>query len=298
MHFWERLYDSYGAYIKEVYFPILNSQIGTGRPRQPSRHLKQFLESGLFPVSLLVNPVVLPLPVEEIARIISDEIEGYLKKCRLTGVTLANLSLAKILKLRFPDLNLTASALMEISGDQQLVMLGSVFDTIVPSNSIIRDIRSLTSIRTNFSGKIRLMVNESCLSSCVFRTQHFFEMSIPEILYPHSLCNDLLDQKPWLRLTGGWVLPQHLHMFNGLYDEIKLAGRVSLQDPDRYIRVLDSYLFERELSPHEIGGGPASVNYPLSIGDGFYSHTLFCNKICSKCSFCEDYWNLNGPGHG
>ena len=136
------------------------------------------------------------------------------------------------------------------------------------------------------------MVNESCLTSCVLRTQHFYEMSNPDIAYPGSLCKNLLDQKPWLRLTGGWILPQHLFLFNGLYDEIKLSGRVSLQQPDLYFKVFDSFLHEKKLLPNEIGGGPASVNLPVDIGVEFYKYTLECKKNCATCSICADYWNV------
>jgi len=179
---------------------------------------------------------------------------------------------------------------MEIYNEQQLIMLDNVFDTIVPSNRILRDIRSLKKLESAFKGKIRLLVNEACLSACIYRTQHFYEMSNPKIFFPHSLCNNLLEQKPWLRLTGGWVLPQHLYLFDDIYDEIKLAGRVSLQEPERYFEVLDSYINKKQLSAYKIGGGPASIGYPIEITTEFYKYTLYCEKNCGSCSICEDYW--------
>jgi hypothetical protein len=290
MSFWQKLSGLYGYRISEVYFPIMNQTIGTGRPKQPEKHLTEFLESKILPVSVLINPVVLPRPVDDLAKLIIENLEYYLINYNLTGVTLTNLSLAQIIKNRFPALKLTASTLMEIYNEQQLVMLDDVFDSLVPSNRVIRDIRSLKTLRKKFRGKIRIMVNESCLSSCVYRTQHFYEMSNPGITYPESLCNNLLKGKPWLRLTGGWVLPQHLFLFNGLYDEIKLSGRVSFQRPELYLRVLKSYIYETSLSPNEIGGGPASVNIPIDIGTEFYQYTLTCKKNCSSCSVCANYW--------
>lgn len=291
MSFWNKVSDTYGERIREVYFPITDEHIGSGRPKQPEIHLAEFLNSKILPVSVLINPVVLHRPFGEIAEHVIKKIEYYLENYSLVGLTLTNLSLAQSVKRKFPSLKLTASTLMEIYNDQQLVILGDVFDTLVPSTRILRDLDALTRLRIAFKGKIRLMVNEGCLSSCLQRTQHFFEMSNPEISYPESLCSELLAEKPWLRITGSWVLPQHMFLFNGLYDEIKLAGRVALRDPVRYMKVLDSYIHTKSLSPHEIGGGPSSVNVPMDISTDFYSYTLSCRKNCYSCSVCSGYWN-------
>jgi hypothetical protein len=96
----------------------------------------------------------------------------------------------------------------------------SGIDTIVPSTSLTRNPEGLLELKHAFSGRIRLMVNESCLTDCSLRTQHFYEMSNPEITFPKSLCEGILKAKPWLRLTGSWILPQHLDLFSGCYDEV------------------------------------------------------------------------------
>jgi hypothetical protein len=293
MNFWEKLSSMYGDYIKEVYFPINCENIGTGRPKQPDNHLTEFLESRILPVSGLLNPVVLPRPLDEITGRIIDKLEYYLTNYSLTGLTVTNLSLAQSIKNKFPALKLTASTLMEVYNEQQVVMLDEVFDCLVPSTRVLRDLRTLKKLRKAFRGKIRIMVNESCLSSCVFRTQHFYEMSNSEIEFPRSLCSILLEQHSWLRLTGGWVLPQHLFLLDGLYDEIKLAGRVTLRKPDRYFKVFESYIFNKTLYPHEIGGGPAMVTIPVNITTDFYQYTLSCKKNCTICTVCADYWEKN-----
>ncbi len=289
--FWEEISDSFGESIKEVYFPIMDDKIGTGRPKQPDKYLNEFLKSGILPVSVLINPIILSRPVNEISTSICDKIKYYQDNFNLKGITLTSLTLAEIIKTKFPDLNIIASTLMEIQNEEQLIMLGDVFDTLVPSNRVIRNMNTLRTLRRKFKGQIRIMVNESCVSSCVFRTQHFYEMSNPSIIYPESLCHDLLKKHPWLRLTGSWILPQHLDLFEGLYDEIKLSGRISLQQPEHYFRVLGSYIDKQLLLPHEIGGGPASVNIPMNIEREFYKYTLQCKKNCTNCSVCSDYWN-------
>jgi hypothetical protein len=94
-----------------------------------------------------------------------------------------------------------------------------------------------------------------------------------------------------MRLTGGWVLPQHLPLYDGLYDELKLAGRVTLQDPGRYRQVLEAYVHRFPLFPNEIGGGPAAVLESMEIDEEFFAHTLRCGHRCPECQRCRDYYD-------
>jgi hypothetical protein len=107
---------------------------------------------------------------------------------------------------------------------------------------------------------------------------------------PRSLCQDLLSKQPWLSLTGAWILPQHLHLYSGICEEWKLAGRVTLKDPERYLKVLDAYVHRTPLTPDRIGGGPASARLALPIDHEFFEQTINCSHDCHRCSFCRDYY--------
>ncbi len=290
LDFWETLKTRFQPHIKEIYFPFIHEKVGTGRPALPDRHLIPFLESKILPVGLLLNPIILYKPVEEFIKTVFPALENLITKYDIKELTLSNLLLAQAVKKHFPSLTLTASTLMEICCEQQLSVIGDVFSTIVPSGKILRNINQLMILRQAFEGKIRLLVNESCLTNCIFRTQHFYEMSVPEIKFPHSLCARMLSEKPWMRLAGSWILPQHLHFFEGIFDEIKIDGRISLQQPERYFEVLKSYIDQTPLQPHQIGGGPASIYSPVNIESDFYKYTLFCRKNCDSCNVCKDYW--------
>jgi oxygen-independent coproporphyrinogen-3 oxidase len=89
------------------------------------------------------------------------------------------------------------------------------------------------------------------------------------------------------------VLPQHLHLYDGVYDELKLAGRVTLRDPQKYLAVLEAYLHRTPLAPSEIGGGPASVLEPVNISEDFFAQTLQCGHQCHRCTICQEYWQTN-----
>jgi hypothetical protein len=293
LSFWEKIKGKYGFSIKEVYFPLPHYLIGTGRPLQPDKYMHEFLESRLLPVSVLINPIVLPDQLENLFEGISVSIQLLSKQGNLVGATITNFNLAKCLKKEFPFLELTASALMDIFTSRQAMLLNNIFDNLVPSSRIVRNLHALKVLKASFKGKIKLLVNESCLPDCLHRSQHFYEMSRREIQFPQSLCRETLREYPWLVLTGSWILPQHLHFFRGLYDGIKLAGRVSLSTPAHYFKVLESYINKTSLSPDLIGGGPASVTFPIDISESFYKTTLECDKNCLTCDFCRNYYNLH-----
>jgi MoaA/NifB/PqqE/SkfB family radical SAM enzyme/collagenase-like PrtC family protease len=289
--FWERIHDTFGRSIQAVYLPLPNTSVGSARPSQPDIYLQDFLRRSPFALSVLVNPIILPQPIKKIAGLVLNNIKRFQEQCDLKEVTISNLRLAKYIKEKLPAIDVVASTLMDVSKQNQVAMLEDACDTIVPASRILRDIDALKKLRQMFKGRIRLIVNESCLPGCPFRIQHFFEMASDKISFPQSLCTDLLRHTPWLRLTGSWILPQHLHLYEGLYDELKLAGRVTLQDPKDYLRVLDAYIHAQPLMPHEIGGGPASILEPIVIEEEFFKKTLFCKHECHRCNICKNYYH-------
>jgi hypothetical protein len=290
LDFWQKLAERYGPQVRQVYFPLPLDTLGSGRPGQPRQHLAAFLRQAPVERCAVINPITLPDTVRRLAPAIVTELKRLIEENGISSVTLANATLGALLRERFPQLELTASVLMDIREPLQIPMLDGIFDGIVPASSVVRDLPRLKRLRAAFGGKLRLIVNEACLPGCPHRVQHFHEMAhLAES--PRSLCQDLLTRQPWLRLTGAWVLPQHLHLYSGICDEWKLAGRVTLKDPGRYLRVLDAYVNQTPLTPDRIGGGPASVLMALPIDEAFFEHTLNCGRDCHRCSICRDYYH-------
>jgi hypothetical protein len=105
----------------------------------------------------------------------------------------------------------------------------------------------------------------------------------------------MLEEHPWLRLTGAWVLPRHLRYYDGLYDSLKLAGRVTLRKPDRYLSVLEAYVNRGPILPRDIGGGPASPLDELDASDDWFEFVLYCDKRCDTCPVCREYYQQFHP---
>lgn len=287
--FWQRLSADYGAHIREVYFPMPGGITGSGRSAQPGSHLRTFLEQCPLAKSVLLNPVILQHPLAEIVYVILAALQTLADEFGVNSVVVTHPHLPAYIKEALPDYRVTASVLMGIEAPAQVIALQDSVDTIVPASHLCRDLAALQRLRAAFSGEIRLMVNEACLPHCVYRNQHFYEMGYGAHA-PESLCQPLLEREPWLRLTGAWILPQHVHYFAGLYDSLKLAGRVTLQDPVKYMDVLSAYIEGRRCLPRDIGGGPASVLAPLDMPDSLFEHILHCDKQCYTCSICRSYY--------
>ncbi|MCU0643832.1 MAG: hypothetical protein MUC94_06190 [bacterium] len=294
--FWQELADKFDNYIDEVYFPLHLDGVASGRPVQPIQHLDEFLKNAPFQLSILVNPIILSRPVEEISGTIIEKIKELNGEFNIHSVTVANVALAEKIKESIPEIRLTASVLMDIFSPNQLAMINGIFDILVPSSRIVRNLPALSSLKKSFKGSIKIIVNEGCLPNCVFRTQHFYEMGT-KLAYPKSLCNEILEKKPWLSLTGSWILPQHLHFYHAIYDKLKLAGRVTLQNPDYYQEVFDAYIFRKKRFPNKIGGGPASVKMPMPIKDEFFRQILYCNKECYRCTICQEKYEEFRKSH-
>ena len=289
LSFWDELAERFGEHIEEVYFPMPGDIFASGRGRQPDSFLETFLRRAVLPKAALLNPIVLPRPVEEIAPQVLDALERLHGDFGVSSVTVANLALARRIREKRPEFRITASVLMGIARPAQVLMVQDWVDGITPDNSLMRDLDGLRRMRDAFSGELRLLVNEACIPGCPHRTQHFYEMGYADS-FPASLCQQMLAERPWLRLTGAWILPRHLVYYEGLYDSLKLAGRVTLRDRANYLTVLSAYVNRKEILPKDIGGGPASVLEPIDMPDELFEMILHCDKNCHICSICRDYY--------
>jgi len=287
--FWQEISNKFGEQIHSVYLPVPGSLVASGRAPQPDQRVGAFLRESRLKKTVLINPILLNRSAEEMAPGLIQALRQLHDEFGVEHITLANLTLAKMIRKALPEMKIAASTLMGISTPAQVLMAQDVIDTLIPDTRVLRDLKALERLRKAFRGEIRLIVNEACLPGCLYRVQHFYEMAYSEY-YPQSLCRSLLTANPWLRLTGAWVLPQYLKFYDGLYDSLKLSGRVTLQDPRRYQEVLGAYIQRQPLRPVEIGGGPASPLEALEISEAWFEQTLRCTKECTDCKICQNYY--------
>jgi hypothetical protein len=294
LDFWKEIHDRFGELVREVYFPMPESGCATGRSPQPDEFLGAFLRSAPLKKAVLVNPIVLSRPVEAMVPDVLIALRRLRDEFGVQSVTVSNLALARAIKDALPEHFMVASVLMGIVSPLQALMVRDYVDAIAPDTRLVRDLPGLRRLRSAFSKEIRLLVNEACIPGCPFRIQHFYEMGYGEC-YPLSLCDQMLEERPWLRLTGAWILPRHLALYDGLYDCLKLSGRITLQDPERYLGVVEAYVSRSALLPVDIGGGPASPLNGFDVSDEWFEYVLNCDKRCDVCSVCREYYTQQDP---
>jgi hypothetical protein len=261
----------------------------SGRPWQPEQFLDDFLRRAPLAKGVLLNPIVLPQPVERMAPNMLIALRKLQDDFGVHKVTVTHPALARIIKERLTGWHITASVLMGIASPVQAWLVQDVVDAITVDTQLVRNLEGLSRVRAAYAGEIRLIVNEACLPGCLFRTQHFYEMGYSDD-FPESLCLPLLEEHPWLRLTGAWLLPRHLVFYEGQYDALKLAGRVTLQEAGRYLTVLSAYVDKKPILPRDIGGGPASPLEAIDVSDEWFEFVLHCDKLCHSCTVCREQY--------
>jgi collagenase-like PrtC family protease len=297
LDFWEQIRDRFGEQVKEVYFPVPGGRFASGRSLQSEEFLEVFLRRAPLDKAVLVNPIVLERPVDLVAPGVLDTLRWLQGEFGVQSVTVANPTLVCAIREALPDWHITASVLMGIASPAQAWLVQDAVDAITVDNRLVRDLAGLRKVRSAFAGEIRLIVNEACLPGCLFRTQHFYEMGYGDD-FPQSLCQGVLEEHPWLRLTGAWVLPRHLGFYEGLYDALKLAGRVTLRDRQRYVDVLSAYVNRAPILPRDIGGGPASPLEAIDVSDEWFEFVLHCDKQCHDCVVCRDEYQHSRQSQG
>jgi hypothetical protein len=287
--FWRRVAAELGDRLSEVYFPLPREVFGSGRPVLPSEHLFDFLELDEIPKNVLLNPVSLEETCEAALERLLPYLEMLTARYRIDGFTVVDPRLVPDLRRVFPGMTCCASTLMEISRPAQLEPIRGLFDALVPASWLVRAPGALAELRAAFAGEIKLLVNEGCLAWCEHRRDHFLQMN-SGMPAPPTLCRETLERRPWLRLTGAWILPQHLDLLDGLYDVAKVAGRGTIHSPKQWMEITTAYSDRRPLTPERIGAGPAGVADPWPIERSHFKTMLRCDKACDSCDACRRYY--------
>ena len=241
--FWQDLYAQFRPHVREVYFPMPGQGLCPGCAQQPRELAETFLQNAPIDKSVLVNPVVPPLAVEQIGPPICEAMRELYDEFGVRRVVVSSPTLARLIRERLPLYQITASVLMGIVAPAQALMVADVVDVIVPDTRLIRDLLGLWRLREAFSGEVRQIVNEACLGAV-----------------------------PTARSTS-------LRWATGAGSRSRFAGRCWKPSPGcdspghgfcRSICV--------SMNVSIIGGGPGSALQAVTISDELFEYTLTCDK--------------------
>ncbi len=234
-------------YIREVYFPIPNHILGSGRVVQHTpeydleiKQIIKFCKDNEIDPVLAINPTC---EGEMTGTEASEKrIIGFIEaNPGIKGVILTNPLHARPIKQKFPKMRIIASVncyIKDIESAEYLKKLG--FDEITIDRDINRDIKLIKEIKSKAKIPVRIMLNEGCLRNCPFRKIHFNMIShgYETDYFDQNTCMKILKKEPEKVFSIPFIRPEDLQHYD-FADTFKLATRTTPTQKIAY--VLEAY---------------------------------------------------------
>ena len=270
-----------------------------------SAHLRLLSDNGLK-LNLLLNGNCYGKNAlaREFFQSIGDTVDELLSLYNLTAVTTTSPLIARFIKDNFKGIETRASVNMEIGTPEGFDYLADNFDSFYLKREYNRNIGFLKAARDwcNTRGKgLYGLANSGCLNFC---SAHVFHDNIvaheEEIMQMdngysfkgqcHSYLEKAEKREDWLRITN-FIRPEDVKLYEGLFDGLKLATRVSRAAP----QIVRAYCggkytgpIHTLLEPNHGGIFGTSVVENKNIPANFAKKVLNCNKNCAECGYCKE----------
>ncbi len=235
---------------------------------------------------------------------IGDTVELLREAVGLASVTTTSPLIAKFIKTNFKNIEVRASVNMEIGTPEGLDYLADNFDSFYLKREYNRNLSKIKAAREwcNQNGKgLYGLANSGCLNFC---STHVFHDNIvaheEEIMQQdngyefkgqcHSYLENSEKRAEWLRITN-FIRPEDVSLYEGLFDGLKLATRVSAAAP-QIVRAYCGGSFSGPihtlLEPNHGGLFKGTVVENKNIPSGFAEKVRSCNKNCIECGYCKE----------
>jgi collagenase-like PrtC family protease len=242
----------------EVYFAWGDFSSGRGKLKTrdeqevTERALERFHDSGIG-LNLLLNAECFGgwSLARALYEKIGDTVDDLRTRFGLNAVTTASPVIAKFLKTNFAGIDVRASVNMGIGEPEAFDYLEKYFDAVCLKREYNLDLAKIRAARRwcdTHGKKLVMLANSGCLNECPVRHFHDSLVAHEEEIAGHDnafgfggICRDFLrgpeGPEKFFRHTN-FVRPEDLHLYEGLFDMVKLATRTN-PDP---VRVIEAYL--------------------------------------------------------
>jgi len=308
--------EDFKEYIGEVYFPWLDMPSGRSpmtrrdgfvgwegqykleedliRLRSMDIELDLLLNANCYgPHSLSIN----------FANFIYSIIEHLKELVGLKIVTTTSLMIAKIVKEKFPDIEVRASVNMRIGTVKAMEYISDLFDSYYIQREYNRNFQRLGEMKEwaeDNSKKLYFLVNSGCLNFCSGQTFHdnlvahegeISEMNNLEGWNPSICWNYYTKRENWVKfLQNSWIRPEDIHNYDRYFSLAKLATRTH-SNPRKVIEAYCKGRFKGNLIDLlEPGHNPIFFPYVIDnsrFPEDWFQTTANCDKRCHKCSYCS-----------
>jgi len=294
--------------IEALYFPVPRDYMGSGRdlhepivyPGQIPSIIKKCNDLNISS-QLLLNATY--EGCEGLTERFWARLEDYLKSLRdrgLTSVVVTNPIYISKIKKKITGLRVESSVncfLRTVEHALYLRDLGA--DVLTIDRDINRDIPLIQKIKKTTRLKIRIMLNEGCLSNCPYRVTHYNLLSaglklktepIKDIFFD-SFCMKIYHRDPLKIFRIPFVPPEALGYYEYVADYYKLSTRTFFTEQIK--RCLIAYSKRRFTGNLlEILDCPGLRYFDYVDNDKlrknrFFEKMLQCNLECGRCHYCK-----------
>ena len=217
-------------------------------------------------------------------------------------VTTTSQYIAKVLKVRYPQVEIRASVNMKLESTKSMEFISDIFDSFYICRDIQRDRRVLKHFSDwckSHGKKLCMLVNSGCLRCCPVQIWHdnylchkpwLAEEQEFILHYPYRLCgrvtNDIKTAVEVLRMS--WIRPEDIHYYEPYVAAMKLATR-STNRADIMLKAYAEGHYEGDLmailgheNPYfEIQNEKFPVNW---VESGIAQN---CAINCTECGKCD-----------
>ncbi len=302
------LLNKYHDNLEGFYFPIPRRYLGSGRDIEEPKDYPNQIEGIIKRCNLLniTSQLLLNATYEGGAGIneaFFARILRYIK--RLKGIGLKSLVVTNplyIARIReeIKDIRIESSVNCYVrTVEEALYFKGLGVDVITIDRDINRNIPLIGRIKKATGLKIRLMLNEGCVSSCPYRVMHYNYLAqgkkglyknVLKGVFWDKFCFDIYRKDPLKIFRIPFIPPQSLKLYRGYADYYKLSTRAL---PTWRIKVcLDSYIKGRFrgnllwlLDSPGISFFEYTDSQELEKND-YFKKISTCKLNCIHCGYC------------
>lgn len=235
---------------------------------------------------------------------LGDTIEFLNKNLSVDSITTTSPLIAKFAKQNFDHTEVRASVNMEIGTTEGMDYISDLFDSFYLKREYNRDYKKIKLAREwcdEHQKGLYGLANSGCLNFCSAHTFHdnlvSHESEIAEMDNAYQFegqCWQYLKNENkrtnWLKITN-FIRPEDVNKYEGLFDGIKLATRVS-KNPIKIINAYCSGTYSGNLpdilEPNHAGLFYSQIIENKNIPNGFADTVMNCDKNCKDCGYCNE----------
>ncbi|MCG2711997.1 MAG: U32 family peptidase [Candidatus Omnitrophica bacterium] len=246
--------------IYEIYGKLPRDLIGGGRPsyilpsisfKKLAEYIKKIHVKNIQFNYLLNSPSLQNIEYTQKGK---QKIHKFLAKLVHIGVDTFTVTipyLAQYIKERFPSVNINVSIIANVNNLTKVKYWENIgVDTLTLSLDLNRNFKELKAIKEKSQLKLKLLVNEGCLLSCIFRDYHHNVSSISSsnnhknisnvIDYCTINCRTLYLNDFSNFIRAPWIRPEDIHQYKKIgIDYFKIIGRAT--SPARLKETVNAY---------------------------------------------------------